>query len=223
MKTDRDRSTDKIINELEEMVLTGVFGVNGRLDEIRLAQHFGVSRTPVREALQKLAHSGLVEQLPRRGVFVRELQPTEIFDMFEVMAEIEGLCGRLAAGRISDEAVQQLDALNKECHLAAEARDPDGYYAKNELFHDLIYRETGNSFLAEEASRLHRRLKPFRRMQLQLRGRMAESMQQHDQIVEAIANGDADLAAKLLYQHVNVQGDKFHLLVSSYAKRANSA
>ena len=102
------RRADTIAEELEERIFDGTFPDGCRLDEVRLAENFGVSRTPLREALQRLARSGLVELVPRRGAFVRQPGPVELIEMFEVMAEFEAVCGRLAAKRISDDALAQL-------------------------------------------------------------------------------------------------------------------
>ena len=97
-----------IAEELEGMILDGTFSDGQRLDEVQLAEQFNVSRTPLREALQRLALSGLVEQIPRRGVFVRQPGPVELVEMFEVMAELEAVCARLAASRITDQALADL-------------------------------------------------------------------------------------------------------------------
>ncbi|MFT7594050.1 MAG: DNA-binding GntR family transcriptional regulator [Paracoccaceae bacterium] len=209
------RRADLIADELEELVFAGHFSDGDRLDEIRLAKQFGVSRTPIREALQRLTASGLAEQIPRRGVFVRQPGPVELMEMFETMAEIEGVCGRLAAQRISDKALDLLEDANSRCQEAVTARDIDGYYRENELFHHLIYKQTGNSFLEQETLRLHRRLKPFRRHQLRLRGRMAQSMSEHEAIVSALRSGDCQLAETTLRGHVAIQGEKFHMLMAS--------
>ena len=210
---DRTRA-DGIAALLEEQILTGRFPPGTRLDEVSLAEEHKVSRTPIREAFQKLAVSGLVEHAPRRGVFVRQTTPIEIMEMFEVMAEIEAVCGRLAALRSSDAAVEDLRRANAACQRALQAGDADLYYQENGTFHHLIYAQSGNQFLAQEASRLHRRLKPYRRMQLHLRGRLAQSMAEHEAIVSAIAAGDGTKAADLLRGHVAVQGEKFHHLLT---------
>jgi DNA-binding GntR family transcriptional regulator len=191
------RQADSIVNALEELVFTGGFNDRDRLDELRLARQFGVSRTPIREALQRLVASGLAEQIPRRGVFVRQPGPVELMEMFETMAEIEGVCGRLAAQRISDSAIRDLDAANARCRAAIAAEDADGYYRENETFHHVIYHQAGNAFLEHEALRLHRRLKPFRRLQLRLRGRMQQSMAEHEAVVDALRNGEGARAAEL--------------------------
>ncbi|MGS4944757.1 GntR family transcriptional regulator [Meridianimarinicoccus sp. RP-17] len=209
------RRADQIAEELEGLIFSGAFGDGDRLDEIRLAERFGVSRTPIREAFARLALSGLVEAIPRRGVFVRQPGPVELMDMFEVMAEFESICGRLAAARISDTALDQLRAANTSCRAAVDAGDADGYYRENERFHHIIYRQSGNAFLEGETARLHRRLKPFRRVQLQVRGRLAQSMAEHEAIVQALTDAAPDRAAALLRDHVAVQGEKFHHLIAS--------
>ncbi len=214
------RRADSIADAIEELVSTGEFNDGDRLDEIRLAKHFGVSRTPIREAFQRLVASGLAEQIPRRGVFVRLPGPVELMEMFETMAEIEGVCGRLAAGRIDAAALRTLEAANARCLEAIEAEDADAYYRHNEEFHHVIYAQSGNSFLEGEALRLHRRLKPYRRLQLRLRGRMAQSMAEHDAVLQALRKGQGEKAANTLRQHVSIQGEKFHLLMSNLRAQA---
>ncbi|MCG6903198.1 MAG: GntR family transcriptional regulator [Rhodobacter sp.] len=211
---------DHIAEQLEDLILTGRFGSGERLDEHRLAEEFGVSRTPIREAFQKLAVSGLVQQLPRRGVFVHQPGPVELLEMFEVMAELEAVCGRFAALRISDAALDDLHGANARCLLAVAAKDSDDYYRENEQFHRIIYRESGNRFLEQEANRLHRRLKPFRRIQLQFRGRIQQSMEEHDAILAALRAGDSVGASEALRSHVAVQGEKFHHLMASLQNAA---
>ena len=208
------KRADAIAEAIEGLIFSGEFANGDRLDEIRLAERFGVSRTPVREAFQKLALSGLIAQIPRRGVFVRQPGPVELIEMFEVMAEIEAMCGRFAARRISDKALDRLRAANTACADAVKAGDVDAYYLENERFHHMIYAQSGNGFLEQEALRLHRRLKPFRRMQLRLRGRMAQSMAEHEAIVQALADGDAARASEALQSHVAIQGEKFHHLMA---------
>ena len=214
------RRADAIADELEELIFTGEYRDGDRLDEIRLAERFGVSRTPVREALQKLVASGLAEQLPRRGVFVRQPGPVELLEMFEVMAEMEAVCGRLATMRISEAALRTLGGANEACQRAVEAGDIERYYLENERFHHLIYQQSGNSFLEQEALRLHRRLRPFRRIQLRVRGRMSQSMGEHEAVLQALKSGDPDHTANVLRAHVAIQGEKFHHLMASLKAEA---
>jgi DNA-binding GntR family transcriptional regulator len=215
------RSAINIANSLEKMIFNGTFADGDRLDEVRLAEQFGVSRTPLREALQRLESSGLVTLIPRRGAFVRQPGPLELFEMFEVMAELEAVCGRLAARRISDKAFDELRAANARCQAASDAQNADLYYDENETFHATIYRESGNSFLEQESLKLQKRLRPFRRQQLRLRGRMAQSMAEHEAIVDALVSGDAESAANALRNHVSVQGERFHSLMTGLSAAAS--
>lgn len=202
------------------MIFDGTFSDGERLDEVILARQFEVSRTPLREAFQKLAMSGLVEQLPRRGVFVRQPGPSELIEMFELMAELEASSARLAATRISDAALRELHETNAQCNAAVDDQNAALYYQVNERFHAIIYREAGNSFLEQECLKLHRRLQPFRRMQLRLRGRLRQSMSEHEAILTALEQGDGPTAAEVIRGHVAVQGEKFHHLMASLKQAA---
>ena len=209
---------DQIAEEIQEQIFAGSFKDGERLDEIRLAEQFGVSRTPLREALKKVALLGIVEKIPNRGVFVHQPGPIELLEMFEVMSELESICGRLAAKRISETALKILHEANAKCKKAIKNRNPDAYYLENEQFHKIIYNQSGNRFLEKEAIKLQKRLQPFRRIQLRFRGRIEQSMTEHEIIVQALTIGDASMAESALRNHVAVQGDKFHQLVASFGK-----
>ena len=209
------RRADQIASTLEQLVFSGEFRDGERLDELKLAEQFHVSRTPIREALQVLVSSGMAEQIPRRGVFIRQPGPVELMEMFETMAELEASCGRLAATRMSEADLALLAAANERCQQAIQNRDHDRYYAENETFHQTIYRGAANSFLANQALQLQNRLRAYRRIQLQFRGRMNQSMDEHSKVLRALTDGDADLVAQTLRNHVAVQGEKFHQLIAS--------
>ena len=161
----------KIRDSLEQRIVEGELGNGKRLDETELSGFYGVSRTPVREALQRLAESGLAEHLPRRGTFVRAPSLSQLVEMFEVMAELECMAIRLAARRATAEDIDALEKDNETCRAAVAADDTKKYYEVNARLHGRIYQMSGNSFLASEARRLHDRLRPFRRLQLRVRGR----------------------------------------------------
>jgi DNA-binding GntR family transcriptional regulator len=208
-------SADTIRESLEQSIVEREFKNGERLDEVRLAAKFGVSRTPLREALRMLAGSGLVELIQRRGAYVRYPGITELIEMFEVMAELEAFCVHQAARRASDEEVSAIEECARECEAKM---DSDDYFHLNEDFHRLIYQASGNRFLATEARKLQIRLRPFRRMQLRTHGRMQQSMKEHAEIVKALKERDADRASEALRSHVSVQAERFHDLVAAYEK-----
>lgn len=208
-------NTVRIREALENAIVDGRYAPGARLDPEALAREFACSRTPIREALQQLEASGLVRVAAKRGTFVSEWSVEELAERFEVMAELEAMCARLAARRITEAGMAELEAAHKACRHLAEAGDVDAYYAANSEFHTCIYRATHNGYLAREASRLHAVLQPYRRMQLQVRNRMARSFAEHDAVVAAIRAGDDLGAAEAMRDHVAIQGDRFHDLLSA--------
>jgi DNA-binding GntR family transcriptional regulator len=209
------RRSEQLGEEIEERIVTGVYPPGTRLDEQELAASFGVSRTPVREALIQLASAGLIDVRPRRSAIVPEMSAERLYEMFEVMAELEAMCGQLAARRIRPEELEQLQEAHRACEVARDAGDPDTYYQLNEVFHRRIYEASHNGFLAEQAMALHRRLRPYRRLQLRVRNRMSTSFSEHAEIVAAIVEGDGAKVADTLRAHVVMQGERFTDLVST--------
>ena len=140
----------KIRDSLEQRIVEGELGNGKRLDETELSGFYGVSRTPVREALQRLAESGLAEHLPRRGTFVRAPSLSQLVEMFEVMAELECMAIRLAARRATAKDIDALEKDNETCRAAVAANDTKKYYEVNARLHGRIYQMSGNSFLAKD-------------------------------------------------------------------------
>jgi DNA-binding GntR family transcriptional regulator len=211
-----ENAVRKVRDQIEDALVSGEFAPDGRLDEVQLATRFGVSRTPVREALMQLSAIGMVELRPRRGAIVVAHGPARIYEMFEVMAELEGLAGAHAARRLTNDDRNAISAAHDRCRAAAEAGDKDGYYYENEAFHVAIYAASHSGFLEDQCTALHRRLRPFRRLQLRVSNRLKVSFQEHDHVVAAIFGGDEDAARSALRAHVVVQGDRFGDLVAAY-------
>ena len=208
---------------IEEMIATGALSPGHHLDETELAEQYGVSRTPVREALLQLASVGIVSLRPRRGAVVAEIGPQQLVEMFEVMAEFEAMAGRLAARRMSAAEHATLLAAHHTCSEACLSQDTDAYFYQNELFHDAIYAGSHNAFLAGQARALHRRLRPYRRLQLRVRDRLNASYGEHAAVVEAILAGDGDRTAELLRGHIMVQGQRFADLMASLSQIGSAA
>ena len=214
------RIADTIRERIEQMIVIGEFADGERLDEVKLAEQFGVSRTPLREAFQSLAASGLLTLEARRGAFIRHPDFVELVEMFEVMAELEAMCGFRAARRITEQQMIDIGLTIDACEAAIAQGDFDEYYRENEKFHHLLYEASGNRFLAREAARLHKRLKPYRRMQLRVNGRMPQSMREHRAVFVALKRGDSKVVASVLRQHVAIQGERFNDLMASYRQMA---
>jgi len=215
-----NRLSDKLLETIEERIVTGEYPAGTRLDEVELAEGFSVSRTPIREALIQLSVMNMIEKRPRKGWVVTEVSPARLCEMFEVMAELEAMCGRLAARRASSFQQQRIKAAHEACR---NAKDPDTYFRLNEEFHHAIYEASQNAFLTEEVRALARRVRPYRRLQLRVRERLRTSFQEHEGIVNAILAGDSALAEERLRSHVIIQGQRFTDLVESMEKISEPA
>jgi DNA-binding GntR family transcriptional regulator len=215
--------SETLRDAIEEMIAVGKLAPGQHLDETELAAAFGVSRTPIRETLIQLASMGLVVIRPRRGAVVAELGPQELLERFEVMSELEAVCTRLAARRMTPAEQQALRDAHAACKDAVDANDPDDYYVKNEAFHRAIYAGSHNQFLIEQAGSLYRRLRPYRRLQLRVRNRVSNSYAEHEGLVQAILKGDGELAAQLAREHVMIQGQRFSDLMASLPRLSAAA
>ncbi len=194
--------TVRLARELSDEIVSGRIGPGARLDEQSLADRFGLSRTPVREALGQLAAMGLVEKRPHSGVVVAEVTVERLVHMFEVMAELEAVCARLAARRMSDAARATLEAEHRATEALARCHDFEGYEAANRAFHRAVYEGSGNPMMLETADDFRRRLNPFRRAQFHVEGRIARSFREHGAIVAAIVEGDEEAAYARMRAHL---------------------
>lgn len=208
-------TAERLKLELEQDILMFRLHPGERLDESRLAQRYGTSRTPVREALRQLAASGLVDIRPHRSAEVARLSIPQLLEMFELMSVMEGVCARFAAERASQSEIQYIRDAHEACREFVEARDPDGFYHANNRFHDAIYQASHNSYCAEQTQFLRNRLSPYRRCQLHRNNRPSESFREHERIVEAISQGDAARAESEIRAHIDVQGTNISAFISS--------
>ena len=194
--------TSRLVRELSDEIVAGRLGPGVRLDEQSLADQFELSRTPVREALVRLAAMGLVEKRPHRGVVVAPLTAEKLTHMFEVMAELEAVCARLAARRMSAVEGQELEAEHLATAEIARAGDFERYEAANRAFHRSVYLGSGNPMLIETAEDFRRRINPFRRAQFHVEGRIARSFGEHGAIVAAILRRDEEAAYLAMREHL---------------------
>lgn len=218
-----NKLSETLREAIEEEVATGALLPGTHIDEIELAKRFGVSRTPIREALSLLAGEGVIEMRPRRGAVVAQITPQRLIEMFEVMAELEGLCARLAARRLTQAEIHGLEQAHAVCQQAVADKDSDAYFYANEAFHLAIYMASHNTFLSEQAIALQRRLRPYRRLQLRVRNRLQRSFAEHQEVLNALKDGQAELAVQAIRTHVFVQGERFTDLLAGLPKLGTPA
>ena len=212
-ETGQPTRSDKVRREIADLIISGTLAPGQELDEKSLAVMFNVSRTPIREALRQLAASELIEWRPHQSAIVAKVTPSKMIEMFEVMAELEGYCGRLAARRMTENEHKQLLTIHKEFQPYVKSQDREGYHALNRTFHEAIYAGSHNKYLMDQAGALYDRIGPYRAYQLRQPRALQTASDEHEKIIEAIVAGDGDTAYKLLFDHVSLTNELFGDLI----------
>jgi DNA-binding GntR family transcriptional regulator len=215
--------TERLAEAIAESVLSGEFQPGLRLDESMLAERFGVSRTPVREALRQLTSTGLIDVKPRRGATVVNATSAQLETLFAAMAEIEAACARLAAMSMTPIERRRLEGMQEAMGTFVARNDRDAYSAANIAFHTHIYLGAHNDILSEFANGLRRRLAPFRRAQFRTDGRISRSHAEHGAVVKAILACDVAGAHAAMFHHMSLVEDSFGRLGTTSAAGALSS
>ena len=185
-----------------------------RLDERRLSEGLGVSRTPIREAMTLLEQEGFVRTRPRRGIYVVKKTKREIVEIITVMAALESMAARLAAERASDAEIAELHELMDRFRSGNDGARLDEYSDANIAFHQAIIKMSGCALLADMTENLFIHMRAIRKITIHQENRAARSIIDHMRIIEALERRDPELAERLarehtlgLAQHVEAHGD----------------
>jgi DNA-binding GntR family transcriptional regulator len=208
-------SAEEIRRVLAGRIIAGDLRPGTPLDETQLAAEFGVSRTPVREALRLLAASRLVDQKAHAKTLVAQPDAAELAGMFEVMGYLEALCAGLCTVMMNAIEREALDALHQEMAAIVHAGDAGRYAEANDAFHTAIYDGAHNPYLSEITRSTRQRLQPFRRAQFGALGRLAQSHAEHELILEAILRGERLEAEASMRRHISSVGDAYQRLTRS--------
>ena len=197
----------EVANRLRQRIIEGELDPGTKLNERELSEVMNVSRTPLREAVKMLAAEGLVELLPNRGAVVARLSEQDVLDTFEVIAGLEGLSGELAAARITAEELTEIRALQYEMRAAHARRDLPAYYGLNARIHELINAAARNPVLTQTWRNVNARLQVMR-FRSNLDGtKWDQALEEHERMVEMLAERDAAGLRKLLIGHLMVKRD----------------
>lgn len=189
---------DRIAEALIDDIAAGLIEPGQRLDEVSLAERFGASRTPVREALARLVAQSILTTKGGRGVRVTVYTKPQLAQMFEAMQEFEAICARLAAQRLTLLSRAEITIAQHACEDAARAGDRTAFLRANEAFYQAIYRATQNPYVAELASSFRYRTGPFRAKRYRTQDDLLQSIETHAALVQTIIGAsDADFDAAL--------------------------
>lgn len=192
---------EMVFESLREAIILGRLKPGERLMEIQLAEEMGVSRTPVREAIRKLELEGFVVMVPRKGAYVAGISLKDIVDVFEVRAALEGLAAGLAAERITDEELEQLERSLIQVNISSEG-NINAFVEGDSSFHNLIYLASRNQRLVQIITHLQEQIQRFRMTTLSQPGRTKIALDEHKKIVEAISERNAELSQTLAREHI---------------------
>jgi DNA-binding GntR family transcriptional regulator len=183
-----------------EAIDSGIYRPGARLVESELAERFGVSRTPIREALQRLETQGMLSR-DGRSLIVASLDHNQLAELYMVRAELEGLAARLAARHATDEEIRVLGDMVAEDHALKD--NPTALARANRRFHKQVHLASHNRYLVAQLELVHRSMALLASTSLAVEGRGETALAEHAAIVEAIAQGDGDAAYSALRQHIS--------------------
>jgi DNA-binding GntR family transcriptional regulator len=173
-----------------------------RIDEQVLTAEYGISRTPLREALKVLAAEGLVTLRPRRGCFVTEISDQDLDEIFPLMAMLEARCALEATNRAQPGEIVRLEAIHRQLERFAGNQQIERFFVANQEFHLRIQEMSGNRWLRQVIQDLRKVLKLTRLFSLSIDGRLQQSLAEHAAILEAIRAGDALRAQATMHDHI---------------------
>lgn len=205
---------DQAVARIRDMIVEGQLEAGSKISEKRLCEAFGISRTPLREALKVLATEGLLDLSPNRGARVARLTAKDLRDLFHVMGALEGLAGELACAGIGERALDEVRALHHEMLAHYSRGDRAGYFRCNQAIHEAIIAAADNRVLSLMYDSLRGRIRPARYLANLSRERWDEAVREHGQILEALASRDGPRLRELLQEHLR---HKYRALLASGA------
>ncbi len=193
---------EMVFESLREAIILGRLKPGERLMEMQMADEMGVSRTPIREAIRKLELEGFVVMIPRKGAYVSGISVKDIVDVFEVRAALEALAAGLAAERVTDKELEELERSLVQISELNDKADINAIVEIDTIFHELIYKACRNERLVQMITHLKEQIQRFRTTSLAQPGRTKDALGEHRGIVEAISDRNIDMAQLLAREHV---------------------
>jgi DNA-binding GntR family transcriptional regulator len=191
-----------VCENLRDAINKGVLSPGERLMEIQIAEEMGVSRTPVREAIRKLELEGFVVMIPRRGTYVANISIKDINEVYEIRTALDILAGGLAAERINDEEIEEMRQLLVLTEKYIDEKNLNKIIEIDSKFHDVLYTASRNERLVNIINNLREQITSIRGQSMNYPGRLADTLNEHREIVESIAARDIDRAQEAVRVHL---------------------
>ena len=218
MERNRSSLNERVQCELERLILRGILKPGEHIKEQALADRLGVSRSPIREACRALERAGLVETIPHRGVFVREVNLQDATDVFDIRAELAGIVARQAVHNVSPKWARVMAELIERMDEAAARQDAGAYLDLNLEFHATLYQLADNRRVAALDRALGNELLVYRRRGLASGGGLEVSNREHRQMLALLVEGKAEDLERLLKQHISGGKHRFLIAIGAEAR-----
>lgn len=190
---------EQVAEQLRQRIFQHELEPGSWIDELKLAEEYGISRTPLREALKVLAAEGLVTMKVRRGAYVTEVSSKDITDVYHLLSLLEADAAQVVAQKASDAQLAQLCATHEE--LKRQAHDAERFFALNESFHMQLLDIADNRWRHQVVTDLRKVMKLNRHKSLFKRGRIEDSLTEHEAIIQALLRRDGPAAAEAMRRH----------------------
>lgn len=195
---------EQIVDSIKEAIAVGELKPGEKICETKLAEDLGISRTPLREAIQILESEGFLRVMPRRGAVVSDFSQKDIKDIYEIKAALEGLAARLATKNMSDAAIDKLEEINNQLKsmTLSNEKSVGRFFKIHNQFHDIFLKASDNERLYQLNCQLMEPFKRFRLTSLAIEGRFSQAVKTHEEIIRVFRERDAEKAEELVTKNV---------------------
>ena len=197
---------EKILENIRDAIISGSLIAGSKVSEPELAERYGISRTPIREAFRQLESEGYLTVIPRRGAIVREFTPKDVEEFYAIKSIMEGYAARRACEKFSSKELDKLQAINDKLAELARQNDIKNFFKIHSDFHDLFIKVADNEKLRDLITGLVTKFQRLRLTSLSLPGRMMTSVQEHEKIIDAFRRKDPDAAEELVRKNAEYGG-----------------
>ncbi len=194
---------ERVFQQLEDEILNGKYKPGDSLIESKLSEEFGISRTPIREALMQLELEGLVQSIPNKGVVVKGVSAKDVEDIYTIRKMIEGLAARWATEKANEEELKEMKEILELEEFYTLRNDIERLIELDSRFHELIFKASKSKPLMQTLKTFHQYVKRARNISMSTPGRAQKSLEEHRAILQAIVDRDPERAERLTTEHVS--------------------
>ncbi len=189
---------ERIVAFVKDSIINGRLKPGERVPEHEIAENFGISRTPIREAFRQLESEGFITVIPRKGAVVSPITAKDVSEFYAIKSLLEGYAAGLACTKFTEKELKKLTQINRQMQRCATKNDVQGFYRLDNQFHEVFLSSCGNDKLCVLAHQIAQQFERFRIMALSMPGRMKISIKQHEDIIKAFTERKADIVEKLV-------------------------